>query len=411
MKIGILGAGVTGLSAARLLKEHFEVEILERKDVCGGIARTRDVDGVAYHVVGGHCFNSKYPEVLDFVFNKVLRREEWNEIKRVSKIRFGTEEYLYPIEFSVKQIYRDNPALGIDIAKDFLSAQDDGDYENLADWFIKKFGKSLAELYFIPYNQKIWGINPAQMDPSWVKDKLPIPDKYSFFDALLSDKEDNMPHARFFYPKSNNQNTFLEALAEGCSIKHGVDVHAIKYSLKNKKWVVNGEHEYDLLINTLPIDLLPTFIEGVPEKVLKASKLLKYNSISNILWRTKPTDKTWTYLPETDYPYHRYIHIGSYHRPVSSYSISESVGDHSYSELIKRSHDSFLLEPISYNHSEHAYVVFDENYHSTVPYILDYLSSIGIYSIGRFGEWQYFNMDVCIKRSMDLAKQIISNGY
>ena len=411
MKIGILGAGVTGLSAARLLKEHFEVEVLERKDVCGGIARTRDVDGVAYHVVGGHCFNSKYPEVLDFVFNKVLRREEWNEIKRVSKIRFGTEEYLYPIEFSVKQIYRDNPDLGLGITRDFLSAQDDGDYENLANWFIKKFGRSLAELYFIPYNQKIWGVNPAQMDPSWVKDKLPIPDKYSFFEALLSDKEDNMPHARFFYPKSNNQNTFIDALAGDCNIKYGVDVHSIKYNSRNKKWVVDGVHEYDALINTLPLDQLPSFIDGTPEKVIMASKLLRYNSISNILWRTMPTDKTWTYLPEQEYPYHRYIHIGCYHRPVSNYSISESVGDHSYSELIERTHDPFLLEPLSYNHSEHAYVVFDENYHSAVPYILDYLSSIGIYSIGRFGEWQYYNMDVCIKRSMDLAKQIISNGH
>lgn len=411
MKIGILGAGVTGLSAARLLKEHFEVEVLERKDVCGGIARTRDIDGIAYHVVGGHCFNSKYPEVLDFVFNRVLHREEWNEIKRVSKIRFGTNEYLYPIEFSVKQIYRDNPELGLGITKDFLSAQDDGDYGNLADWFIKKFGKSLAELYFIPYNHKIWGVNPAQMDPSWVKDKLPIPDKYSFFEALLSDKEDNMPHARFFYPKSNNQNTFIDALAEDCNIKYGVNVHSIKYNSRTKKWVIDGEHEYDVLINTLPLDQLPFFIDGTPEKVLRASKLLKYNSITNILWRTMPTEKTWTYLPESTYPYHRYIHIGSYHRPISNYSISESVGNHSYSELVEKTHDPFLLEPLSYNHSEHAYVVFDENYHSAVPYILDYLSSIGIYSIGRFGEWQYYNMDVCIKRSMDLAKHIISNGH
>ncbi len=102
-KIGILGAGVTGLSAARFLqKKGFCVEILESKSVCGGIARTRDVNGVAYHVVGGHCFNSKYPEIMDFVFNEVLPKDQWNLIQRISKIKMLGSEYLYPIEFSVK---------------------------------------------------------------------------------------------------------------------------------------------------------------------------------------------------------------------------------------------------------------------------------------------------------------------
>lgn len=406
MKIGILGAGVTGLSAARFLKDSFDVEVLERKSVCGGIARTKDVDGIAYHVVGGHCFNSKFPEILDFVFNQVLPKDQWNEIKRVSKIRFGNNEYLYPIEFSVKHIYQDNPELAINIAKDFLASTDDNNYNHLAEWFTKKFGKTLADLYFIPYNQKIWGMDPKKMDPAWVKDKLPIPDKNSFFEALISEKEDNMPHAHFFYPKTNNQNTFLNALAEGCNIRYGIDIHSIKHNPINKKWIVNGTFEYDLIINTLPIDQLPSFIEGAPEKILDASKLLKYNSITNILWKTKSTDKTWTYLPESKYPYHRYIHIGSYHRPVSGYTISETIGHHSYSELIAKTSDPFLLEPLSYHQSEHAYAVFDENYHYAVPLILDYLSNIGIHSIGRFGEWQYYNMDICIKRSMDLAKLI-----
>lgn len=74
MKIGIIGAGISGMSVARLLKDCFEVEILEKETFVGGIARTKDVNGVAYHVVGGHCFNSIYPDVLDFVFNEVFKR-------------------------------------------------------------------------------------------------------------------------------------------------------------------------------------------------------------------------------------------------------------------------------------------------------------------------------------------------
>ncbi len=31
-----------------------------------------------------------------------------------------------------------------------------------------------------------------------------------------------------------------------------------------------------------------------------------------------------------------------------------------------------------------------------------YAKSLGVHSIGRFGQWDYFNMDVCIKQSLNL---------
>lgn len=68
MKIGVLGAGISGLSISKLLQKHFEVEILEKNEVCGGIARTKDIDGITYHKIVGHCFNTKNKEVLDFVY-------------------------------------------------------------------------------------------------------------------------------------------------------------------------------------------------------------------------------------------------------------------------------------------------------------------------------------------------------
>lgn len=407
MKIGVLGAGVTGLSVARFLQDNYDVEILEKRSVCGGIARTENVNGIAYHTVGGHCFNSKYPEILDFVFNKVLPLSQWNKVKRVSKIRIDGHEVLYPIEFSVKNIYNFSPDLAIQMASDFLSSRDDGEYTDLADWFTKKFGFTLAVKYFIPYNTKIWNRNLKDMSPSWVKDKLPIPDKYSFFESLVSDKTDNMPHSYFYYPKSNNQNTFLEALADGVHIKYDVDVHSVKYDLLRRKWIVNDVFEYDLLINTTPIDRFPLLLENVPESVARAAKMLRYNKISNVLWQSQKTEKTWTYLPEHSSLFHRYIHIGSYFRPVADYTITESIGEHSYEELAENGRrDAFLKMPLAYHQSEHAYVIFDKNYAYAVPHILNYLSQIGIYSIGRFGEWQYYNMDVCMKRSLELSKEI-----
>ena len=52
MKIGIIGAGISGLSLGQLLKDDFNVEILEKEPFVGGIARPKDVNGISYHTVG-----------------------------------------------------------------------------------------------------------------------------------------------------------------------------------------------------------------------------------------------------------------------------------------------------------------------------------------------------------------------
>ena len=160
MKIGVLGAGISGLTIGKLLSEDYEVEILEKESVHGGIDSTKNVDGVAYHVTGGHCFNSKFPDVLDFVFNKVMPENEWHKIQRDAAIKFKGNEITYPIEFAVKQIFEFNRELAMNIVKDFLNSKDDNSYSNLENWFRKKFGNSLAEEYFIPYNKKIWNKDP-----------------------------------------------------------------------------------------------------------------------------------------------------------------------------------------------------------------------------------------------------------
>lgn len=136
---------------------------------------------------------------------------------------------------------------------------------------------------------------------------------------------------------------------------------------------------------------------------------LKYNPVSNILWETKPTKKTWTYLPEKTMFFHRYIHIGNFFEPQMPYSISEAIGKHSFEELVENGlKDKFLVKPLDYHQSEHAYVVFDDNYAEATSIIKNYLKAIELFTVGRFGEWEYYNMDVCMKRSKDLAEKIIT---
>ncbi|EAH4889418.1 NAD(P)-binding protein [Campylobacter jejuni] len=409
MKIGIIGAGISGMSLARMLKVDFEVEILEKDSVIGGIARTKDVDGKPYHVNGGHCFNSKFDDVLDFVFNTVLSKDKWNFVPRKAEILFKENWVSYPIEFSIKDIDSFNTDLAFQITKEMFSAS----YEkgrNLEEWFINHFGPTLAREYFIPYNTKIWGIEPKNMDNVWIEDekqmKLPVPTKDSFYRSLIGKGSDNMSHASFYYPKTNNQNTFIEAIGDGVRIITNYDVKNI--AQENNTWIVNGEKKYDILINTSPLDLIPNILKNIPSEIQNYFKQLKFNKVSNIFWETDGSlDMTWGYIPDPKIGFHRISNTGCVVQPHGKFCTQEAIGVVSYKKLIEEGRKiPFLKKPLDYNVTEHAYVFFDLNYRQAKEKTIAYLDSLGLISHGRFGEWEYYNMDVCIKRSIDLAKSI-----
>lgn len=405
MKICVIGAGITGLSIAQLLKNNHEIIIFEKNEFIGGIARVRMVSDVPYHLVGGHCFNSKHKDVLDFVFNKIMDLSCWHSIKRQSQIHFHDHFIDYPIEYSIKQIAAFDMELALKITEDFFAAKSSDKSKDLADWFRKTFGNTLSNEYLLPYNMKIWGLNPSKMDPAWVLDKLPIPDKKSFFRGLISNEKDMMPHASFYYPSSNTQNTFIQHLS--FDLKININTPVLSIEKMNNQWVINGNEHFDTVINTMPLNDLPHYIQHVPCDVLSAASKLKFNRVSNMLWKSTPVENTWTYYPDKATCFHRHIHIGNFVSPKVNYTITEAIGLIDDSKLIKYGNKiDYLTEPVDYNVSDHAYVLFDKNYQSSRATILSYLDSIGLHTLGRFGEWEYYNMDICIHKAMQLANII-----
>ena len=123
MKVGIIGAGISGLSLGQLLKSAYDVEIYECDSEIGGIAKIKVVDGIPYHMVGGHCFNSKNSDVMDFVFNK-LPKEHWHAVERSARIFFKGYLIDYPIEYSISQIAQFDEDLAYQISYDFLTTSD-----------------------------------------------------------------------------------------------------------------------------------------------------------------------------------------------------------------------------------------------------------------------------------------------
>jgi protoporphyrinogen oxidase len=337
------------------------------------------------------------------VFERILPQNNWRELQRISSILLRGRYVSYPIEQSIPQIADFDEELAIRMVEDFFRTKPDAasSARTLDAWLKKTFGAKLAEEYFIPYNSKVWNTDLSRMSPAWVQGKLPIPDRRIFFRSLLGKKDNTIPHATFFYPKSNSQNAFIDALASGLRITYEYPVQSAEKT--GDQWRINGEKSFDVLVSTLPLDIMPSIIPMNAEETLPFTRL-KRNGIRTVLYTTHPRKDTWTYFPDTNLAFHRVISIGNFLKPKIPYAIIESTGGHSFETICEHAKKiDFLLEPVAEHYSEYAYPVFDKGAAKNRKDALRVLNAKGVHSLGRFAEWEYYNMDVCMYRAMQLA--------
>lgn len=85
-RIAVVGAGISGLSTAHFLKDRYEVTVFEKESQPGGLIKCRRVNGNLFHTCGGHVFNSKRQDVLNWFWSKFVREEEFEKAERNSVV-------------------------------------------------------------------------------------------------------------------------------------------------------------------------------------------------------------------------------------------------------------------------------------------------------------------------------------
>ena len=413
MKTAILGAGVSGLTAARLIKEKGgEVTVFEKNGNVGGLARTRFTEGYLYDPHGGHIFNSKRPEVVDFVFS-VLPKERWQYTARNAKIYMNGRFISYPFELSLCELDVDT---AVECAYGFMSSCEGEESDNFRDWLTWNFGKGIAETYLIPYNEKIWAYPLEDMETKWMQGKMPLPTKRDILRSLyLKDPtERKMPHSTFYYPIEGGIQTFVDALAEGLDLRLGCDVKSIEK--REGKWFINGEGGFDRIVSTIPLTLLPGAME-LPDKVKDHIGRLRYNSLTTVLFDCPETDITWLYIPSHDFRSHRIGYQSTLTpkagcAPGRGVGALEIIGDRFEvtPELAERK--DILPEELGFSRvidsefTQFAYVIHDKNYRESTGVIKDYFArDDSFFLLGRWGTWNYNNMDLCMADAMELVKE------
>lgn len=413
MKIAVLGAGVSGLSAARLLvdKGH-SVIVYEKNHTVGGLARTRFKDGYLYDPHGGHILNSKHKEVMDWVFS-IMPKDRWQFTERKAKIFFNGRYVSYPFELSLCELDTED---AVDCIHDFVLAQDGDEPANFKEWLLWNFGKGIASRYMIPYNEKIWAYPLEQMETQWMRGKMPLPTKKEMIRSMLlkDPRERKMPHSTFYYPLHGGIQSMVDTIAVGLDIK--TDYSVKKIAKVDGKWSIDEEQGFDLVISTIPLPELPKVMH-LPDSICGYIQGLKYNSLTTVLFNCPPTDVTWLYVPSHEFRSHR---VG-YQSALTPYACPKGEGCGAL-EIIGPKFDvdvSFAQQPgilpaelgfkrvLDCEFTEYAYVIHDLDYRRNVENIIAYFKADSTFRLlGRWGTWNYKNMDLCMLDAMELVKSV-----
>ncbi len=431
MKICILGAGISGVSLARMLgADGHDVTVLEKSDRAGGLCKSRTIDGFTFDDAGGHILFSKEKKVLSWMQDRCGGDEGLVRTERHTKIRWHDRWVPYPFENGVGHLTKD--AI-VECMEGYIEAYVQRRLgtdcpSNFKDWIDWRMGDGFARHFMVPYNEKIWECNLSEMSSGWVAGRVPeAPIKDILESAVGVDSQGYTHQSVFWFPKAGG----FEALVKGCldqsfTLKTGVEIESVKKV--GERFSVDGE-DFDLVVNTVPLPQIEAVIKDIPAEIREEIRALKPISLVNVLIGVEVDEPvlpmSWIYLPFKEQgPSNRITYFSNYapsNAPEGHASFMAEVthrGDLEptqawMDELVQHigPKGASILDPervvlTSAVNSEYAYIDQNLQFQDRVDRVRDWFDKSGMVTFGRFGRYEYHNSDMCVARAMQAHEHI-----
>jgi protoporphyrinogen oxidase len=279
--------------------------------------------------------------------------------------------------------------------------------KNLLEWFYYVFGRAITEKYLKPYNEKLWKTDLRKITLEWVGNRVPNPPVEDILKSCVGIPTEGYKHQlRFYYPLEGGIETLARNLAKHCNIVTNERIERIERD--GEKFILKGKREYvcDKVVSTAPID--------VTARMLGMKVKLSYNPLTvvGIGGKGDLPDFHWVYVPDDDVIFHRVAFLHNYSPNMAPENriniIAEVSGKAEVDEVLEGlERIGFDVEPEICLKWEwdYAYIVYDESY-SQVEEIRRFLIENGVIPFGRFGNWEYLNMDAVWIKAKKLAREL-----
>jgi protoporphyrinogen oxidase len=409
-KIAIIGAGISGLSISQCLKNNFQIKIFEKEDSPGGLIKCENVNGNLYHPVGGHVFNSKNKEVLDWFWQYFDKDVEFLKANRNAVVLLNAVVINYPIENYAYMMSEETIRRFIkDLLK--INRSPSSTYSNFEEFLKENFGETLYQLYFKPYNEKIWQRKLSDVPLSWLEGKLPMPSiEDMIYNNFMRVNEKNMVHSSFYYPVNNGSQFIADRLVNGLDISYRTNIEKLKKY--REKWVINNDL-FDKVIFCGNIKDLPNILCEIIniKPYIEDIQKLEYHGTTSVLCEIDKNPYSWIYLPDRDYSSHRIICTGNFspqnnaeNKFTSTIEFTDYVEINEIYENLQKM--PFNPKYLAHRYTKYTYPIQSSSTKEIVNNIKYSMEKENFYLLGRFAEWEYYNMDTAIASAMKLFKKI-----
>lgn len=437
--ITILGAGLAGLSAAFHLQKagRTDCAVFEKAGRVGGTCRSEHVDGFTFDYTG-HFLHFVTEDIKTLVLEIIdgnihtLERDSWIFSHNVfTPYPFQQNTYGLPVEV-IKEC-----VMGLINAK--YNGQKTGNETsknlsmNFKEWIDQTFGSGIAKHFMVPYNEKLWTVPVEELTCAWMGRFIPQPSIEDVIEGALSRKPQRVGYnARIWYPVKGGIEALPRALA---SSLHNVMLNrdAVEIDVKRKtvRFHDGSEAFYEQLVSTMPLKQLVRIMKGAPSHVREAAERLRHNSVINVnfgIANRNVSEKHWIYFPEKNYRFYR---AGFPHNfspcqvPSGCSSVNVEISysgqrPMDYKEAIRLAKEDLIRADILKTSDKIvvekcleipcAYVIYDKNHSDIVETIQAYLKEEGIYSIGRYGAWEYSSMEDAILHGKKIAQKLLEDA-
>ena len=413
----VIGAGMSGLSFANAIRGEAEkrgksaprVLVLEADEEPGGYCKTVEQDGFVWDY-SGHFFHFKHPEIEAWLRERMPNGEVKTIAKR-SYIRFGGLDVDFPFQKNIHQLPRQD---FIDCLFDLHFREKNDHPENFKAMLYARFGRSIAEKFLIPYNEKLYACDLGALDTGAMGRFFP----HASYDDIVRNMKvpDNATYnASFTYPRGGAIEYVRAFLRDLPKDAVALRERAVRIDLRARTVETPSRTiEFDKLVSSAP---LPRLLEACGLE--HDASAFSYNRVLvfNLGFDQKgPKAPHWMYFPDRGLRFYRvgfydnifdtermslYVEIGlpregsfdvekERERVLADLAREKIVTDH---RLV--SWHSVVMDP--------AYVHITRKSVAETARVRDVLGAAGVYSVGRYGGWTYCSIEDNIVETRALA--------
>jgi len=405
----VIGGGVTGLSYGAFTRNEYR--IVEAASEIGGYCKTIRRNGFTWDY-SGHFFHFRNEAIKKWLIDNV--QDELLDVEKITHISYKDRYIDFPFQKNIHQLDQQD---FIDCLYD-LVYKADMDVKSFKDFVISRFGKSIAELFLIPYNEKLYATDLDKLD----KDAM----GRFFPDADLKDIISNFRvsdgasyNSTFTYPRGGAIEYIraIERRVDPECLELNKRLTAIDPAAKTATFSDGEVVEFDNLINTMPLPkLLDICNIDYDRSKFTANKVAVFNLGFD---RPAKQNSHWVYFPQKELCFYR---IGYYSNIFGDdrMSLYVEIGLESDAEIDREALLAQVLKDLEkmdvvdgHQLVDHeflvmapAYVHISKESEEEKARVLAQLAESNIYSAGRYGAWTYCSIEDNIIEALNLSLKL-----